>query len=115
MELEKIYTTGNKTLGIIPCSKRRVAQHEKDPAIVNLPPTQRFEKAKLMAVGELGMTEQNAAMVQITNTFFPRYEGKKKVMYVQFANLDENAKITSRANLLEENLNFPEKSPQITM
>ena len=118
LELEADFDKSKRTIGIIPCSKRRIQQHEQDPKIVSFPPTKRKEAAQKMALveycrQELNMTEEEAESLKTNKAFFPHYEGKKKIMYIEFADQIERAKVTNRKNFLTPNEDNPDNSPEI--
>ena len=59
------------------------------------------------------MTEEQAADVKVNKMFFPKYEGKKRKMFVEFSTIEDKTKLTSRTNYLQEDEEHPENTPEL--
>ena len=102
----------NRTVGFKPISKRRVKQFESEETLEQMPEKERFEKAKRMAVKDFLANEMMMDEVTIERTFFPRF-GDAKILYVQFANPQSRALVTSRSNYLQPNEEHPASTPKL--
>ena len=89
----------NRTLGFKPISKRRVKQFESEATLEKMPEKERFEKAERMTIkdflaNEMIMDEDTIDALPVERIFFPRF-GDAKILYVQFANPQSRALVTS--------------------
>ena len=117
IKIEHIIYDGNRTVGFKPMSRRRVKQFETEPEIAHLPPKDREEAAKRLAIKdflkhEMLFSDETIEELTIDKIFFPR-NNDAKILYVRFANPKIRAKVTAKASLLQPNEEFPSMTPMI--
>ena len=117
IKIEQIIYDGNRTLGFKPMSRRRIQQFMSQPEIAHLPPKEKEEAAKRLAVkdflkDEMLFTDEEIANLTIEKTFFPR-NNDAKILYVRFADPKQRAAVTSKSNLLQPNEEHPSMTPKL--
>ena len=117
IKIEEIISKGNRTLGFKPMSRRRIDQFQTDHTIKHLPPKEREEAAKRLAIkdflkNEMLMDDETIDNLGIQRTFFPR-NGDSKILYVQFTDAKQRATITNKSNLLQPNEEYPSLTPKL--
>ena len=117
--IEHCFDVSNRTLGIGPMSEERIGSIMRSQVLRDVPDDLKKEKACEIAVtdffeGEMAMTTEESHTVGINKMFFPKKTGKngKKMIYIEFSDLKQKAKISGRAHLLKVHEN-PNKQPFI--
>ena len=92
-------------------------QFETVPEIAHLPPKEKEEAAKKLAVkdflkNEMLFNDEDISELKITKTFFPR-NTETKTLYVKFDSAKNRAAVTSKSNLLQPNEDYPSMTPKI--